>query len=321
MAEKIPEQKETQERVTNNFFVTERKSIGSGALIDWILTAVLIVMMFFISASYFVNFGGSFQINIKKSATDTAWVAIAILCVKELAKHIFRRKGQRTVDYDKAEKKANKAIQTLNENVDSGTVQAYCDDVTKKTIERYREYQLTTVGLTLKTFESDYLGKGSFSLLKPILSGKLSFLQVRAIWRCNHLKTKPYNPRFITSYNADDNSELVPSQQNDPKKADMRHSAKALFFAFGSAFGVGFVFNDIFLNFSKEMLFLAIIKIILLIVSFALSAMIGWNLSLIEKARNESRASEAKACMKHAGVDMNVIHKIDEDDKNGEEKE
>lgn len=311
MAEKIPERKETS--VTNNIYVKEQKSIGSGVLLDWILTAVLIVMMFFISASYFVEFSGSFKISLKKAATDTAWVTIAILCVKELAKHIFRRKGQRTVEYDKAEKRANKAVQTLNENVDSDTVQEYCDNVTDKTIARYRKYQLTTVGLTLEAFEGDYLGKGIGRLIKAVFKRTVSLLQARAIWRCNHVKTKPYDPKFITSFNAENNSEFVPSQQNDPKKADMRHWIKSLLFSFGSAFGVGFVFNDIFLNFSTEMLFLAIIKIILLIVSFALSAMFGWNLSLIEKARNESRASEAKTCMKHAGVDKEIIGKVDEE--------
>lgn len=311
--DRIPETKtETTTTVNNTYYVKEKKSVGNGSLVDWVLTAVLIMIMFFISASYFVKFGGGLKLSIRKAATDTAWVTIAVLFVKELAKHIFKRKGQRTVNYDTAEKKANKAIQTLNENVDSDTVQKYCEDVTKKTIERYRKHQLTTVGLTLEDFKDKYLGVGVFKMMKALLKGELSFLQARAIWRCNHLKTKPYNPQFITSFDAEDNSELVPSQQNDTKKADRRDSIKSFIFAFGSAFGVGFVFSDIFLDFSKEMIFLAIIKIILLIVSFALSASFGWNLSLMEISRNKSRASEAKKCMRVAEVDKEIIKKLDE---------
>ena len=89
----------------------------------------------------------------------------------------------------------------------------------------------------------------------------------------------------------------------------------------GTSFGVCFAFRDIFLNFSKEMVFLAIIKIILLIVNFALNAIFGWNLSLIEQARNESRTSEAKKCMKYADVDQAVIKKVDEEEKEEEKKE
>lgn len=314
--DKIPETRtEAPATVTNTYYVKEQKSIGNGSLVDWVLTAVLIMIMFFISASYFVKFGGGLKLSIRKAATDTAWVTIAVLFVKELAKHIFKRKGQRTIDYDKAEKKANKAIQTLNENVDSDKVQEYCENVTEKTIERYRKHQLTTVGLTLTSFEEKYLGVGIIKMLKALFKGELSFLQVRAIWRCNHLKTKPYNPQFITAFDAEDNSELVPSQQNDTRKADRRNSIKSFIFAFGSAFGVGFVFSDIFLDFSKEMIFLAIIKIILLIVSFALSATFGWNLSIMEISRNNSRTSEAKNCMRYAGIAQDIIKKVDTEEK------
>ena len=311
--DRIPEQKtETTTTVNNTYYVKERKSVGNGSLVDWVLTAVLIMTMFFISASYFVKMGDGLKLSIYKAATDTAWVTIAVLFVKELSKHIFKRKGQRTIDYDKAEKKANKAIQTLNENVDSDKVQEYCEEVTTQTIERYRKHQLTTVGLTLEDFTDKYLGVGLVKMLKSLFKGELSFLQARAIWRCNHLKTKPYNPQFITAFDAEDNSELVPSQQNDTKKADRRNSIKSFIFAFGSSFGVSVVFSDIFLDFSKEMIFLAIIKIILLIVSFALSATCGWNLSLMEIARNNLRASEAKKCMRYAEVDKDIIKNLDE---------
>jgi hypothetical protein len=321
--DRIPETKteSTLSTINNTYYVKERRTAGNASLVDWVLTAVLIMTMFFISASYFVKFGGGLKLSIHKAATDTAWVTIAVLFVKELAKNIFKRKGQRTIDYAKAEKKANKAIQTLNENVDSKKVQEYCEDVTTKTIERYRKHQLTTVGLTCEDFKKKYLGVGLVKMLKSLFKGELSFLQVRAIWRCNHVKTKPYNPAFITAFDAEDNSELVPSQQNDTRKADRRNSIKSFIFAFGSAFGVGFVFSDIFLDFSKEMIFLAIIKIILLIVSFALSATFGWNLSFMEIARNNSRASEAKKCMRYAGVEKDIIDRADKIEEETKEED
>ncbi len=314
MAEKIPEQRE-ERQATNTYYVKERRIIGNSVLLDWVITSVLVALMFFISASYFVDSSGNITIGLKKAAIDTAWVAAAILFVKELAKCLFKRKGQRTKDYLNAEARAKKAIHTLNENVDSDKVQEYCDEVTEQTIKRHRKYQLTTVGMELDSFNSKYLGKGTFTLVCEVIRHRLSLLQARAVWRCNHVKTKPYDPNFITSYSAEDNSALVPSQQNNAKKADRQHSFKSLFLTMGSSFGVCFAFRDIFLNFSKEMVFLAIIKIILLIVNFALNAIFGWNLSLIEQARNESRTSEAKKCMKYADVDQAIIKKVDEEEK------
>lgn len=298
--EHIPVQENTQ--VQNTYYVKEKRFIGSGVLLDWVATSVLIALMLFVSASYFVNFSGEFEVGVKKAAVDTAWVAFAVLCVKELAKHVFKRKGQRTEEYANAKENAKKAIKKLNLTVDSKKVEEYCAEVTKNTIERYRKHQLSTVGLTLEDFNNQYLGEGSFALIGKVLCRKLSLMKARAIWRCNHIKTKPYNPSFITSYNAENNTELVPSQQNDARQEAFRGTAKSLFATVFSSFGVGVMFSDIFLNFTSEMIFLAIIKIILLIVSFALSAMFGWNLSLIEQARNETREREAYACMKYAGV-------------------
>ena len=297
--EHIPVQ-ESKPQVHNTYYVKEKRIIGNSILLDWILTAILVALMFFVSASYFVDVSGDFTLGLKKAAVDTAWVSAAILCVKELAKHIFKRKGQRTEEYTKAEEGAKKAIKRLNESVDSKTVEEYCESVTKTTIERYRKHQLTTVGMELDEFNKAYLGKGTLPLVGKVLTGKMSLLRARAIWHCNHIKTKPYNPSFITSYNAEDNSEFVPSQQNNAKLIDIKHSTKSLFVTLISTFGVCVAFSDIFLNFSTEMLFLAIIKIILLIVSFALSAIFGWNLSLIEQARNESREREANACIKYS---------------------
>ena len=318
--ERIPEQRE-ERQTTNNYYVKERRIIGNSVLLDWVITAVLVALMFFISASYFIDSSGNIVIGMKKAAIDTVWVAVAILFVKELAKWLFKRKGQRTKEYLQAENRAKKAIHTLNENVDGDKVQAYCDEVTEQTIKRHRKYQLTTVGMELDSFNSKYLGKGTFTLFCEVIRRRLSLLQARAVWRCNHVKTRPYDPNFITSYSAEDNSALVPSQQNNAKKADRKHSFKSLFLTMGTSFGVCFAFRDIFLNFSKEMVFLAIIKIILLIVNFALNAIFGWNLSLIEQARNESRTSEAKKCMKYADVDQAVIKQVDEEEKEEEKKE
>ena len=247
--ERIPQQ--TESKVTNTYYVRERKSATSGVLIDWVLTIILIVLMLFISVSYFAEFGGSFKVSFRKAAVDTAWVGLAMICVKELGRYVFKRKGQRTEKYIEAEDTAKKAIRVLNENVHFDTVQEYCNEVTKNVVLSYRSYQLSTVGLDVDIFNSKYLGKSAFFLIGNVFKREISITQARVLYRCNHLKTKQYNPKFITSYSAENNIELVPSQQYDAKKADIRYSFRSLIGTCLTAFGVGFAFNDLYLNFSN----------------------------------------------------------------------
>ena len=312
MIEHIPERAESS--VTNNYYVKTQKPATSGVLIDWVLTIILIIVMLFISVSYFAEFGGSLEVSFKKAAIDTAWVGIAMICVKELGRYIFKRKGQRTEQYIDSQKKAKKAIRTLNENVHYDKGKEYCNVVTRNTVQSYRCYQLSTVGLDIDTFNAKYLGKSVFYLIACVFRREISIVQAKVLRRCNHLKTKQYNPKFITSYSAENNIELVPSQLNDAKKADMEYSIRSLIGTALTAFGVGFAFNDLYLNFSKEMLFLAIIKIILLIVMFAVSAIKGWYISLIEQSRNESIVSEVKTCMQYVGVDVGIIKSVEDEE-------
>lgn len=286
--------------VKNEYNIYQRPPKNSGTIIDWFMTALVVVIAIAIIATYFVEFDAEADLNLKKATTQTLWLAVGTFCVGELAKRIFRRKGEKTEDYKTAETEANAAIKELNESEHANRAAEYCKHVTDTTIERYRSHQLVTVGIDMETFKDRYLGKGAFYLLKLMLKGKLSFLQLKAVWRCNHVKTKAYDPRFITSYNSEDNSELVPSEQNNTRKADRKNSLTSVLFSVGSAAGIGFVFHDVLVNFSAEVLFLAIIKIVIMTINFALKATFGWNLSIMDIRRNRLRKSEAQACIAYA---------------------
>ena len=292
---------EEQPVVKNEYNIyNQQREKNSGAIIDWFMTALVVIIAIAIIATYFVEFDAEADLNIKKATTQTLWLAVGTFCVGELSKRIFRRKGEKTEEYRTAETEANAAIKELNESPYADSAADYCKHVTDTTIERYRKHQLVTVGIDMDTFESAYLGKGIFYLFKHMLKGTISFLQLKAIWRCNHIKTKAYDPRFITSYNSEDNSELVPSEQNNTRKADRKNSFTSVLFSIGSAAGIGFVFHDVLVNFSAEVLFLAIVKIVIMAINFALKATFGWNLSIMDIRRNRLRKSEAQACIAYA---------------------
>lgn len=293
--EHIPQR--TESAVTNNYYVTEKPKKSPAEVVDFAMVTIFIVLIVAIIATYFVNFNVGTIVSLKKVTWQAFWVWLASYCTGELAKRIFRRKGQKTDEYKQAEDEANAAIKALIESEYSSSAPAYCKFVTENTMDRYRKHQLMIVGISLETFKEKYLGKGKLFLFGKMLKGELSFLQARAINKCNHLKTKSYDPRFITSYNAEDDSSLTPQQWYDTKLAERKDAVRSFVLSAGAAFGVCGIFYDFIVAFSAEAIIAAVVKIIIMATSCALKANFGWNLTIMEICRNKTKASEAKACM------------------------
>lgn len=276
-----------------------RKEKGNSIAIDFFMIAMFVIIVVALIATYFIEFDMDADFNIKTATTQTIWLALGTFSAGELSKRIFRRKGEKTEAFIKAEEEACEAIYELNKvGVENAT--AYCTHTTRQVIKRFREHNLLMVGISLKKYEEEYLGKGIMYLLKKMFKGELSYLQTKALMRCNTAKIKPYNPRFITSYNSEDRYDLVPSEQHNTRKADVNNTIQKFIFSLGTAFGIGFIFHDVLLNFSAEMIFVALIRIIAMAIGCCLNASFGWNLSLMDIRRNKLRKSEAEACIAFA---------------------
>jgi hypothetical protein len=205
---------------------------------------------------------------------------------------------------------AIKATKELNEKGAGARVIEFCEKRTKDTMQRYRKNELTAVGITIDRFELEYLGKGIKTLWKDFWAGKLSFLQCRAINRCNHTHIKAYDPNFITSYYAAATKIQTASAAIDVEKADRKNDLQSAIFTMLSAFSVGVMFSSVILSFSAQIVFLAIVKIITIGINIGMKATRGWDLSLMEIQRNKLRVSETKACIEW--IDKNPVEKNNE---------
>jgi hypothetical protein len=286
--------------VEYHFHQKLKEKTEPSALIDLFTTALIVLISVGVIATYFITFNVHTNVSVKSMTVNTLWFAVGTFSIGMLGKRVFRRKGEKTKAYIEAEDKARKAIEELNASEYANCVGEYCRQYTERVIKDYRRHLLVTVGIEENVFETEYLGKGLGFLWQKWRQKELSFLQARAIWKCNHVKIKAYDPNFITSYYAEPNVVNVPSAQNDTQTANSRDNIKSILFVMCSAFGVGFMFSDVVLHFSGAVLFEAIIKLVTIGVNLALKATTGWNLSVMEIRRNYQRASEATACLKWA---------------------
>lgn len=304
MVEHIGNEEKRNEKATApveyHFHQKLKEKTEPSALIDLFQTALIILISVGVIATYFVTFNVHTNVSVKSMTVNTLWFAVGTFSIGMLGKRVFRRKGEKTKAYIEAEQNAYKAIEELNSSEYANCVEAYCREYTDRAIKNYRRHLLVTVGIEETVFETEYLGKGLGFLWRKWRKKELSFLQARAIWKCNHVKIKAYDPTFITSYYAEPNVVNVPSAQNDTKTANFRDNMRSVLFVMCSAFGVGFMFSDVVLHFSGAVLFEAIIKLVTIGINLAWKATTGWNLSIMEIRRNYQRASEATACLKWA---------------------
>ncbi len=276
------------------------KQKDGGAFVDVFLTVLIVFLTVGIIATYFIHFDMTTELNVEDITVNTVWLAISTYCIGALGKKASRRKGEKTQDYLAAEQEATEAIKTLCESEHAARAEEYAETQTEEAIKRYRKYELSAVGISLEDFKEKYLGKGFKTLFREFKSGTLSFMQWRAVRRCNRIKIRAYDPNFITSYHA--NTEMIQTASGmiNVKRTDRKDDLKSVLFTLFGALGIGVMLSDVVLNFSIETLFEAVIKIIMIGLNLGLKTSFGWNLSLMEIKRNKLRASEARACMEWA---------------------
>lgn len=315
----IPEVQSPQNPSTVVNYITKApKSKKQVLIVDWFSSALIVIITIGIIATYFVSFNVSTDISIRDVTVNTLWFAVGTFSIGALTKKMFRRKGEKTEEYQKAENLANEEIEKLCNGGYSERAEEYCEAHTKGTILRYRKHRLSVVGLSYEDYEEEYLGK-SFSFLWGCMrKKKISFLQLRAIQKCNRVKTGAYQPTFILSYNSSENEVETPSNMYNVERTNAFDSLKSFFIVLLSAFGVGFMFSDVVLNFSILVLFEAIIKLIMIGVNIGFKATTGWKLACMEIKRNYLRASEAKACVEWAKKNPVPVEVIKDEERKEE---
>lgn len=292
MIKQIPEEKKPM----NVTIVNREKS--AGAFVDVLLTVLVVVIVFALTASYFIVFDAEIGLNLKQLTLNTLWFAIGTVSVGLLTKKIAKNKGRETKRYEDSEKQANEAIRKINEEIGADKVSEYCKKITDKTVERCRKYYLSDVGISVKDYEEKYLGKGRRTLLGMLKRKEITAEQYKAIRHCDRLKIKAYDPNFILSFRSEIDSNKTPSSMYNTEREDAANTAKSVISTLLSSLFVCTLTSNILYDFSKAAIIGAITKIVMILVTISFKASFGWNIAAKEMKRNELRASEAEACKK-----------------------
>lgn len=270
--------------------VTTQKTVNS------ILVVAIVIIFIAMIASYFVpELGAALGVSLKTLTTDGAWLAVGSFAISTLIKQVAINRAKLTKEYTEAKANADKKLKKYNDDGLLVYAKEYCEDYEKTTLEDDRKYLLEPVGITYADFESKYLAKSLFFLLRR---KELSFKQSIAVWRANRVKRVRYNADFLRT-TVRMRRKKSPSQINDDDRDNAIDTVKSFVFSFlGGAFAVS-ITTDIIVSFSTAALIAAGIKVAIVVMTSALRAAFGWKLITVTRVnRLETQVSESVTCIK-----------------------
>lgn len=253
------------------------KKIKSGDIINRALYATVVLLLIGIASTFFVKEMPAPVFDISSLAIDALWVIIASYTVGELFKMIFINKARATDEYTKAKEEAKNALNSLT-SFELEHRGEYCKAYSEEMYNR----NLKRLLLNIDVSEKEYMEKYhllSYRELKAKYEQELPKRKIRELANINNLKRYDYDPDFF-SVTFDTTGNLVPSQMFDEAKENRKNRITTAITSTISGFlSVSYAGRFLF-DFSPSVLFMAIVKLTVVIIFASLKANFGWKLTM-----------------------------------------
>lgn len=268
---------ETGNAVNVTTILKPPKKIKSSDIINRALYATVVLLLLGVASTFFVKEIPDLVLDFRSLAIDALWVIVASYTIGELFKMIFINKAKATEEYNKAKESAETALNSLTtfELEHRGEYcKAYSEDMYNRNLKRLL--------LNIDVREEEYMEKYhllTYRELKAKYGQELPKRKIRELANINNLKRYDYNPDFF-SVTFDATGNLVPSQMFDEAKENRKNRIVTAFTSTISGFlSVSYAGKFIF-DFSPSVLFMAIVKLTIVIIFASLKANFGWKLTM-----------------------------------------
>lgn len=261
--------------------------------LNTVLWIVAIIILLGIVATYFVEELPGFVFDLRNISGQVVFVFLGGFALGELFKQIAINKAHDSDEYKGAKKYAEKELDKISGTMQEG-INAYCSAVAHQRYTVARNAILDKAKIPVDEYERKYITLSKSEILKRYPDCGLSKKQLQAIKAANAVKRQIYEPDFLQSVVVEE-SELVPSKRFNTRKKNLLNTIYSIGLgAIGTMFAVSLASQLIF-AFSPAVLFVAVIKILTIIITIAFKFNFGWNLVMVDEInRLALQAKEAQ---------------------------
>ena len=277
ITQKVPKQR-LQKSITANTFI-----LGAAITI-----AVLVI------AAFFADYANiDFDFSLKSWTIKALIIATGVFSIGYLIKRYSINESRKSIEFTEAKQRAKEALQSINDGESAKYIAEYCLKYSKQAQANERKRLLEDCGISYDDFNDLYIGKSKRDILRVayieknknvLKKGKfkawfdyyvmrkdrpLTNVQLKAIKNANSVKYEVYDPDFLRDNEWETKSGLVPSSEYNVKAANAGNNiTSAILGIFSVSFGTYFAGGIIF-NFSLATLYMAIIELLIIFITFA----------------------------------------------------
>ena len=295
--EKIPV--ETESKTTSQIVYIERpvekmqKKLFSEAIINKVLVALVVLLVFAVLATYFVEDLPSFVPEFRSIAIDAVWLIACCYAIGELVKRIAINKARTTTEFVEAKKKAKEELSSLTkEELDER--HSYCEAYEERVYTAALDRLLKDAEITKDDYNDLYKALTVKEIKAKYPDCTLSKKQYAALKEINRLRRVKYNPEFLNT-TIEVITHSSPSEMYNAGRENTKNMiSSAVMSILSGVFCASFVGSLVF-SFSVATLFAAVVKIVLTAFFAAIKAIFGWSLVMnTEINRYTLQTEEAK---------------------------
>lgn len=256
--------------------VKEQKT--SEEIINKVLYVIVAILFCAVLSTYFVEDLPDFVPEVRGIAIDAIWLILCCYTIGELVKRIFINKARSTVEYQKAKETTKTALEGLTEE-ELERRGEYCAAYEEEVYAAELKRLLKNANIS----EEDYEGKYRLLTVKEIKvlypNNGLSKKQLSDLKEINRLKRVRYNPAFLMT-TVSISSARSPSEMYDSERELRRNSFTSAITSIVSGFFGATFAGELIFSFSSAILFAAVVKITITLITAALKANFGWNCAM-----------------------------------------
>lgn len=273
------ERLERKDGGVNVYYAPKNKTEDSATLPELIINrtlyAMVAVLFLAVFSTYFVKDVPGFVLEFRSLALSAIWLILACYIIGELVKRIFINKARATNEYQNAKKAAEDELEKLTE-AESERREEYCVAYEESVYNAELKRQLKNAHINEIDFFEKYRSLTVKEIKELYPDSRLSKSQFKALRAINRIKRVRYNPSFLTS-TTKISVFKSPSEMYDADEENRRNSITSAITAIVSGiFGTALV-GELVFSFSPAVLFAAVVRVTITLITAALKANFGWN--------------------------------------------
>ncbi|MBS5023999.1 MAG: hypothetical protein KH054_12710 [Firmicutes bacterium] len=286
-----PIKTEKPEQIIYAPVIKPKKNIN--AFVNGVLISTAVSIFLAMLATYFVTLCFDGEIGVKDFSVNCVWLMVGSYSLGTVTKKIATNKAHMTEGFTEVRELADKKLKELRAQGYGARIAEYCRNYEITEQNNVRKVICLNYNLDFSAYVEKYAGKTLREIRAQYPNDLLTDGQKKAIRKANKVKIHHYDPDFLR-WEETAKGYRSPSEAYRADVANKINSVNSIVKNIISSLFACSIGVDLLMNFNKQTVIMALIKVAFIIINVANKFIFAWqNTTVTECNRYRLKASEA----------------------------